>query len=148
MTSDERRSAEDSAISHAGRASPQKSVEEASLFFLAKLAFERVLGTRSGFGKIAVRAFDQRMLVAMGKLACHRVVSGLFAFVGFERTVVAVGIVLKMITNAIRHGIPLDRLRYLILVFMTTGRGYTQSSRGAITALTMRRMAGRLRKLL
>jgi hypothetical protein len=91
---------------------PAKTMaKESSLFFLAKLAFERVFGARTGFGEIAVRAFDQRMFVAVGKLARHRIVPSLFAFVGFERALVTVCIILKMITSAIRHEKPLSRFR-------------------------------------
>lgn len=59
-----------------------------------------MFGTLAGLGKIAVCSFDQRILVAMGKLACHRIVSSLLAFVGLERALMAVGITLKMITGA------------------------------------------------
>jgi hypothetical protein len=85
------------------------------------LSFERMLGTFAGFGEIAVRSFDQWMFVAVGKLAGHGVVSSLFAFVGFERALVAVGIVFEMITAAIWHEKPLAQFAGdLGSVFTTT----------------------------
>src|SRR3984885_9596645 len=73
-----------------------------------------MFGTLARFRKIAVRSFDQRMLVAVGELACHRVVSGFLAFIRLQRALVAVGIILKMITGAIRHAKPLAQFaRYL-----------------------------------
>jgi len=46
------------------------------------------------------------MFIAMAKLVFHRIVSRLFAVVGFERSLFTVGIVIQMITNTLRHAAP------------------------------------------
>jgi hypothetical protein len=76
----------------------------ASLFLLSERSPERMLGTLARFGKISVCTFDQGVVVAVGKLAFHGVVSSLVPFVGFERAFSTVGIIAKMITGANGHG--------------------------------------------
>ena len=56
-----------------------------TLLFLA-----RVLRTRSGLGEIAIRGFQQRILIAMSKLASHRRISRLLGLVLLDRPFTAV----------------------------------------------------------
>jgi len=69
----------------------------------------------AGFWKIRVGAFHEGIGIAMRELASHGIVSGLFAFVGFEGTFSPVGIVAKMIAGTIRHGGASLRLRAWIV---------------------------------
>lgn len=62
-----------------------------------------MLGAEAGLGKVAVGPFDERIFVAMGKLASHGIVSELIAFIGFAGALFTVRIIIQMITYTFSH---------------------------------------------
>jgi len=77
-------------------------------FLFLELSLEGVLGAVAGFGEIAIGAILHGIGVAMRELTFHGVVAFLRAFVGFLRTLSAVGIVEEMIAGTFLHGRPFD----------------------------------------
>jgi hypothetical protein len=73
------------------------------LFFL-EFTFKGMFGAVAWFREIAVGAIHHRIRITVRELACHGVVTGLGAIVGFERTLPAVGIVMEMIGSMSGHG--------------------------------------------
>jgi hypothetical protein len=55
------------------------------------------------FGEIAVSSLGEGIGIAMRKLTCHRIITSLFGFIGFERALASIGISAEMITGAMSH---------------------------------------------
>src|ERR1039457_7108826 len=73
---------------------------------LFKLSLEGMFGAVAGLGGIAIGAVLHRVGVAMPKLVFHGVVAALRAFVGFLGTLPAIGIIVQMVADTLRHGRP------------------------------------------
>jgi len=83
-----------------------RAVEKLSV--LLDFSLEGMFGAMAGFGEIAIGAVLHGVGVAVPELVPHGVVAGLVAFVGFERTLAAVGIVVKMVADTFRHVVGLS----------------------------------------